>query len=69
MTQDTSPKLISKEKAPICLHALGQGLVDRLHQEGRAAYNACAVISKTPAIREWLAENDPKALEQIDAAI
>lgn len=58
--------LASQEPMPTLLVFL---LADRLHQEARAAYNACAVISKTPAIREWLAENDPKALEQIDAAI
>lgn len=33
------------------------------------AHNALGVISKDARIRAWLAENDPKALEQVEAAL
>jgi hypothetical protein len=31
--------------------------------------DALLVIAKTPAIREWLSANDPKALEQVEIAL
>jgi hypothetical protein len=61
--------LISDPKPPTCLHILGQGLVDATHAQGHRAFNAVAVICKTPAIRAWLEINDKKALEQCDAVM
>jgi hypothetical protein len=35
----------------------------------KSMYNALKVITLTPKIKEWLAANDPKALEQVEKAI
>ena len=32
-------------------------------------YRACQVIRLTPQTKKWLEENDPKALEQLEAAV
>ena len=37
--------------------------------EYRDAFDALGVIAADPKIRAYLAENDPKALEQVDAAL
>ena len=45
-----------------------EGLAGRVGKFGSLLildqYNALAVLVKTPATVKWLAENDPKALEQ-----
>lgn len=57
--------LLAQEKPPVCLHILGQDLANVLYEQGRRAYNACAVISQTPHIVEYLKAKDPMALKQV----
>jgi hypothetical protein len=57
--------LLAQDKPPVCLHVLGQDLANSLHYQGRRAYNACAVLSQTPHIVEYLKATDPMALKQL----
>ena len=62
--RDVPPRLGTTREGP-----LGQTVVDALHAEARALWKALSVIVLDTRSRQWLTENDPKALEQAEAAL
>jgi len=57
-------KYFYRPKAPVCFAAINQPLVSAMHEEGAKLHAALQVMVLTPSIREWLAKNEPQALEQ-----
>ena len=65
----TSSAMSASDKAPACLHAIGQPLVNAIHAESMSLWNALAVVVIDPRINQWLRENDPQALRQAERAL
>jgi len=66
--EPTTLKYLPQDKAPVCLHALDQGLVSKLYDEGAPLYRAAMVLIMTPHICDYLTQHAPQELLQLRAA-
>jgi len=60
---------ITSPRSPVCIHALGQDLVNRLHAEGHSAALAIATLVADPRAVAALNQINPDALRNLHNAI
>jgi hypothetical protein len=58
-------KHINKEKPPVCLHALGQDLANRLHSEGHKCWKAIDRLLNDKSACDRLAGTHPDIYQQL----
>lgn len=61
--------MLVREQPPMCLHVLGQPLVEALYYQGRRSYCAVQVIVQSPELLAAVRALDPKAAQQLEDAV